>query len=227
MDIDMPRIAAMARRLQPGILIVDRTVTGRYENYRTPEQEVPEKPLPYAWETCMTMGESWSYKPNDKYKSTRRLVHLLVDIVSKGGNFLLNIGPSPEGELPAESLLRLREIGEWMRVNGEAIYGTRPVAPYKEAQTCFTSLADGTVYAIVLAGDGETAPPSKLMLTSIAPEAGSVVRMLGVREPVSWEKVGRGALLTLPRGAVEKPPCKDAWVFKLKTAPRAGAGTAE
>jgi len=225
MDIDMPKIAAMARRLQPGILIVDRTVTGRYENYRTPEQEVPEKPLPYAWETCMTMGGSWSYKPNDDYKPTRRLIHLLVDIVSKGGNFLLNIGPSPEGELPAESLVRLREIGEWMRVNGEAIYGTRPIAPYKEAQTCFTSLADGTVYAIVLAGDGESAPPSKLMLTSLAPEAGSVVRMLGVREPVRWEKVGRGALLTLPRGAVEKPPCKDAWVFKLKAA-RAGAGTA-
>ncbi len=63
MDIDMPRIAAMARRHQPGLLVVDRTVAGRYENYRTPEQEIPEKPLPYAWETCMTMGGSWSYNP--------------------------------------------------------------------------------------------------------------------------------------------------------------------
>jgi alpha-L-fucosidase len=226
MDIDMPRIAAMARRHQPGVLVVDRTVTGRYENYRTPEQEVPDKPLPYPWETCMTMAGQWSYKPNDVYKPTRRLVHLLVDIVSKGGNFLLNIGPSPEGELPSESLVRLREIGDWMRINGEAIYGTRPIAPYKEARTCFTSLPDGTVYAIVLAGEGESAPPPKLMLTSLAPEPGSEVRMLGVAEPVRWEKVGQGALLTLPREAVDKPPCRDAWAFKFKAA-RAGRGSAK
>ncbi|MCK7483889.1 MAG: alpha-L-fucosidase [Candidatus Moduliflexus flocculans] len=60
-------------------------------------------------------------------------------MVSKGGNFLLNIGPSPEGEFAPEALDRLREIGEWMKVNGEAIYGTRPVAPYKEVKTCFTA----------------------------------------------------------------------------------------
>ncbi|MEN6310506.1 MAG: alpha-L-fucosidase, partial [Acidobacteriota bacterium] len=155
MDIDMPRIAAMARGRQPGLLIVDRTVTGRYENYRTPEQEVPEKPLPYAWETCMTMGDQWSYKPDDRYKSAHRLVHLLVDVVSKGGNFLLNIGPDPTGVLPAESLKRLVEIGAWMNVNGEAIYKTRPVAPYKEAKTCFTALPDGTVCAVYLADEDE------------------------------------------------------------------------
>ncbi len=225
MDIDMPRIAAMARRRQPGLLVVDRTVTGRYENYRTPEQEVPEKPLPYAWETCMTMGDSWSYVPGDRYKSANRLIHLLVDIVSKGGNFLLNIGPSPEGEFAPEALDRLRELGEWMTINSEAIYGTRPVAPYKEVKTCFTAIPDGTVHAIYLAGEDEPAPPAKLMLTSIAPVPGSAVRMLGVREPVRWEKIGQGALLTLPAGAVAKPPCRHAWVFKFKAArPVKGGG---
>ena len=83
-DIHMPRLAAMARRHQPGLIIVDRTVGGRYENYRTPEQEVPDKPLPYVWESCLTMGNPWSFKPSDKYKSTRTLIHLLVDIVRKG-----------------------------------------------------------------------------------------------------------------------------------------------
>jgi alpha-L-fucosidase len=226
MDIDMPRIAAMARRHLPGLLIVDRTVTGRYENYRTPEQQIPDRPLPYPWETCMTMGDQWSFKPGDRYKSTHRLVHLLVDIVSKGGIFLLNIGPSPEGEFAPEALDRLRGIGEWMKVNSEAIYATRPVAPFKEAKTCFTSLSDGTVYAIYLADEDETAPPAKVMLTSIAPAPGSVVRMLGLREGVRWEKVGKGALLTLPRSALEDPPCRNAWVFKLKTAAAAkGAGS--
>jgi len=223
MDIDMPRIAAMARRHQPGLLIVDRTVTGRYENYRTPEQEVPEKPLPYAWETCMTMGNQWSYLPGDQYKSAWRLIHLLVDIVSKGGNFLLNIGPSPDGELPAESLKRLEEIGAWMKVNGEAIYRTRPVAPYKEAKTCFTSLADGTVYAIYLADEDEAAPPAKIMIYALSPRPGSEVRMLGVAEPVRWEKVGKGVLLTVPVEALKNPPCRHAWVFKMKPQP-AGKG---
>jgi alpha-L-fucosidase len=226
MDIDMPRIAAMARRLQPGLLIVDRTVTGRYENYRTPEQEVPEKPLPYPWETCMTMGEQWSFKPNDRYKSARRLIHLLVDIVSKGGNFLLNIGPSPEGELPPEALERLGAIGAWMKVNAEAIYGTKPVAPFKEGRVCFTSLADGTVFAIYLAADGETVPPAKIALGAVVLEKGSVVRMLGVGEPVPWERTGDGTELTLPARAVADPPCRDAWVFRLKPArPAKGAGS--
>src|SRR5208283_3794243 len=146
-DIQMDRLAAMARRHQPGLIIADRTVGGRYEDYLTPEQEVPDKPLPRAWETCMTMGDSWSFKPNDKYKSTHRLVQLLVEIVAKGGNFLLNVGPQPDGRLPAGALLRMREIGDWMKVNGEAIYATRPIAPYKEGNVSFTRKG-GTVYAI-------------------------------------------------------------------------------
>jgi alpha-L-fucosidase len=214
-DIDMPRIAAMARGRQPGLIIVDRTVTGRYENYRTPEQEVPEKPLPYIWETCMTMGNSWSFVPNDKYKSPNRLIHLLVDIVSKGGNFLLNIGPNAEGELPAESLNRLRDIGDWMKVNGEAIYKTRPIAPYKEAKTCFTSLADGTVYAIYLAEEDEAAPPATIQLYSHAPTAGAKISMLGVPGGLRWEKTGKGVLIYVPEAARTAPPGRHAWVFKI------------
>ena len=216
-DIDMPKIAAMARRHQPGLIIVDRTVTGRYENYRTPEQEVPEKPLPYVWETCMTMGNSWSYVPDDKYKPTRRLVHLLVDIVSKGGNFLLNIGPSAEGELPAESLVRLREIGDWMRVNGEAIYGTRPVPPHKEANICYTRKPDGTIYAIYLADENETAPPSKFMLGSHRPSPNGGIELLGLPGvALKWEAVGNGALVEIPSAAIKNPPCIHAWTFKIK-----------
>ncbi len=97
-DIDMKRIADMARSYQPGMLVVDRTVTGEYENYTTPEQEVPNEPLAFPWETCMTMGDSWSYVPNDNYKSSHKLIQLLVKIVSRGGNFLLNMGPGPEGD---------------------------------------------------------------------------------------------------------------------------------
>ncbi|MCL5099485.1 MAG: alpha-L-fucosidase, partial [Candidatus Omnitrophica bacterium] len=138
-DIHMDSLVSMARTYQPRLIVVDRTVGGRYENYRTPEQEVPQQPPPYVWETCMTMGNQWSYKPNDNYKSTHRLIQLLVDIVGKGGNFLLNIGPQPDGELPAAAVERLREIGAWMKVNGEAIYGTRAIAPFKDGQVVFTT----------------------------------------------------------------------------------------
>ncbi|MCX6560503.1 MAG: alpha-L-fucosidase [Candidatus Aminicenantes bacterium] len=214
-DIDMPRIAAMARSHQPGLIVVDRAVGGRYENYRTPEQEIPEKPLPYVWETCMTMGNSWSYVPNDNYKSAGRLIHLLVDIVSKGGNFLLNIGPDAQGRLPAESLKRLAEIGDWMKTNGEAIYKTRPIAPYKEAKTCFTSLADGTVYAVYLADEDEVRPPASIMIYSRQAKPGVRVEMLGVQGALRWEAVGKGMLIHLPPAAVEKPPCRHAWAFKI------------
>ena len=155
------KIAAMARRHQPGLIVVDRTVTGRYENYRTPEQEIPEKPLPYVLGDVHDHGRLLVLRPDDSYKSTNRLIHLLVDIVSKGGNFLLNIGPNPEGEFAPEALNRLREIGDWMKVNAEAIYETRPIAPYKEAKICFTALPDGTVYAIYLADEDEAAPPGQ------------------------------------------------------------------
>lgn len=92
-DIRMGEIVQKARKKQPGLIVVDRAVPGQYQNYLTPEQHIPDEGLPYPWETCMTMAGSWSYVPNDKYKPTDELIEKLVDIVSKGGNFLLNIGP--------------------------------------------------------------------------------------------------------------------------------------
>lgn len=125
-DIDMNRIGAMARKNQPGILVVDRWVPTRWENYHTPEQAIPEKPLPYPWETCMTMAGSWSYVPNDQYKSTETIIHNLVNIVCNGGNYLLNVAPGPDGEWHAEAYERMKEIGRWMKINGEGIYNSRP-----------------------------------------------------------------------------------------------------
>jgi len=214
-DINMPRIASMARRHQPGLIIVDRTVTGRYENYRTPEQHVPTEPLDFPWETCMTMATSWSYRPNDNYKPARQLIHLLVDIVAKGGNFLLNIGPDASGEWAAEAYDRLEKIGNWMKVNGEAIYETRPIPPYKETRVCFTSKKDGAVYVVYLAAPDEVKPPSKVMLYSHCPSKEGRIRMLGVKEPVKWEPVGKGVLIHVPETAQKKPPCEHAWVFRI------------
>ena len=212
-DIDMPKIAAMARSLQPGLIVVDRAVEGPYQDYRTPEQEVPEEPPDYVWETCMTMATSWSYAPNDAYKSPRELVHTLARIVAKGGNLLLNIGPSPEGELPPESLDRLRALGAWMKVNGKAIYATRSVPPYQEGRTCFTRRKDGSINAICLAAEGETAPPETLRVDAFAPKPGGTVTMLGSDERVAWERRGKGFVIRVPAAARAHPPCGHAWTF--------------
>ena len=150
-DVNMPRLAKLARSNNPDLIIVDRSVGGRYENYRTPEKQVPDSLLEYPWETCMTMGDSWSYVPNDNYKSTTQLVHMLCDVVAKGGNLLLNVGPDAQGRLPQEAVVRMQEMGAWLDVNGQAIYATRPLYPYSKGDVRYTQSKDGKHrYAICL-----------------------------------------------------------------------------
>lgn len=142
-DVDMPRIAEMARADNPDLIIVDRSVGGRYENYRTPEQQIPDTLLPYPWETCMSMGYSWSYVSTDTYKTANTILHNLIDIVAKGGNYLLNVGPDADGNLPEAALERMKEVGAWLQENGYAIYATRPLYPYAEGNRRYTQSKDG------------------------------------------------------------------------------------
>jgi alpha-L-fucosidase len=126
------------RSLKPGIIINNRVDKGRNDmagmttagdfagDFGTPEQEIPETGLPGEdWESCMTMNDNWGYNKADKnFKSVKELIQKLADIASKGGNFLLNIGPKADGTFPQESIDRLKAIGDWMKINGESIYGT-------------------------------------------------------------------------------------------------------
>jgi len=144
----------------------------------------------------------------------RRLIHLLVDIVSKGGNFLMNVGPQPDGELPAEAVARMREMGEWLAVNGEAIYGTRAIAPYKEGSVCYTRKGDA-VYAVYLCAEGEEAPPKQIVLATLRPDSGSKVHMLGVGNPLPWRPQGAGAVIDLPAPLLASPPCRYAFALRF------------
>ncbi|MBP7935157.1 MAG: alpha-L-fucosidase [Phycisphaerae bacterium] len=117
-------LLTMVRSLQPGIIVNDRVGLGG--DFSTPEQRIPPNGIPGKdWETCMTMNGSWGYKRHDHaWKSTEALIRNLIDIASKGGNYLLNVGPTAEGVIPEASVNRLTHIGRWMRINGESIYGT-------------------------------------------------------------------------------------------------------
>lgn len=119
---------------------------------KTPEQEIPDTPMPGPWETCMTMGSQWQYKPtNEVYKDGTDLIEKLIEIRAKGGNFLMNVGPKPNGEIPIEQEERLREIALWMFVNDDAIKKVRPLPTIiKDGDMWFTKSKDkNTVYALV------------------------------------------------------------------------------
>jgi len=123
-------------KLYPQIITNDRLKRPNYQgDFKTPEQKIPNQSELDGkdWETCMTMNASWGYRNyNPNYKSSETLIRNLIDIASKGGNYLLNVGPTADGEFPQESIDRLKDIGDWMKMNGEAIYGTMasPLNPF-------------------------------------------------------------------------------------------------
>ncbi len=123
-------LEAYVRSLQPDLIVNNRV--GKRQpgdgDFGTPEQHIPPTGIPGSdWETCMTMNDTWGYKKDDdNWKSDEDILQKLVDIVSKGGNFLLNVGPTAEGVIPRPSVERLEAVGRWLEVNGESIYGTQP-----------------------------------------------------------------------------------------------------
>ncbi len=214
-DIQMGELVRKARAKQPGLIVVDRAVPGPYQNYLTPENHIPETGLPYPWETCMPMGTSWSHVPNERYKTTTDLIHKLADIVAKGGNLLLNIGPRPDGELDEDAYSRLREIGAWLQTNGEAIYGTRPFTTYREGEDVrYTQSKDRqTVYVIFLKKPTE----SSMTLQSLDIPKGSKVSVLGSGEKIKWTKAEQGTHLSLAPSLFSSG--QHAWVLKVAMAP--------
>jgi len=122
-DIIINNRVGKGRQGMQGMNKTDREYSG---DFGTPEQQIPVNGLPgLDWESCMTMNTTWGYKfYDDQWKSTETIVRNLIDIASKGGNYLLNVGPTAEGVIPPPSVERLRGVGQWMKANGEAIYGT-------------------------------------------------------------------------------------------------------
>ncbi len=198
-DIDMDKIGTMARRNQPGVIIVDRTVPGKWENYVTPEQAVPEKALSIPWESCITMGDSFSYVPNDNYKSSQKIIETLIKIISGGGNYLMNIAPGPDGDFDAVVYEKLKEISAWMDNNQSAVFATRSTALYHQGNFYYTQSKDGKTMNVFHLDEKESYQ-SPASLSFVIPEnfKPKSVKVLGISKRIQWKKSGNSVEIKLP-----------------------------
>ncbi len=214
-DIRMDELVDKIRSKQPEAIVVDRAVEGKNQNYLTPENRVPEKMLPYPWESCLILGGGWSYSFNAKMMPSRKIVHLLSDIVAKGGNLLLNIGPGPDGTWYEDAYGRLADIGGWLQTNGEAIYGTRPMAPYCDGKLRFTRGKDGSAYGIYLLDENESLP-AEIQIEGLVPGRGSGIRILGkYGNPLQWDSDGKSLKIRVPESQRRTTSAQYAVVLKV------------
>jgi alpha-L-fucosidase len=139
-----------------------------------------------------------------------------VDIVSKGGNLLLNIGPGPDGTWDQGAYDLLADLGKWLKANGEAIYSTRAVKPYKVANVAYTQGKDGALYAIYLAAEDEKALPEKILLGGVSPKPGARITLLGSNSPLDYHTSEQSCEVIIPTAAAAAPYCEHAWVLKIR-----------
>ncbi len=198
-DVNMDEIAEMSRLHQPGLLIVDRTIHGKHENYLTPERSIPDKQLPFPWESCITLSNDWGWGPNAPYKSSQTVINSLIEITAKGGCLLLGVGPTPEGIIEQEAVDRLEKVGQWLRVNGAGIYGTSITNDYHSGNVWFTANKDKkNIYAIYALPENEELP-NVIEWEGNPPAKGTKVTLLQNNKTVKWTTEGAKTKVILPK----------------------------
>lgn len=193
-DIRLTEFMTEARKICPGLLSADRTIGGPNENYITPEQSIPASPIRVPWESCVTVGTAFSYRYDEEYKTSRQLVHLLIDVVCRGGNLALNIAPQPDGRLPAPAVRAVDGLGAWLHDCGEAIYGARLSDPNEQGITAFTRKGE-VHYALIRLPEGQ-----KLENTLLIPWKNKTEKLtlLGLDAPLHFQQTEQGLLVHLP-----------------------------
>lgn len=214
------------RRLQPNVMLRERGI-GPYGDFTTPEHWMPSdghdvktdsgmlrKNIP--WQAIEQIGTAWAYQPNDTYKPKEWLVATLVDCCAKGGNFMPGVSPMANGQFPPQTIERLEYTGAWLKVNGEAIYGTRPRdgSLWNEGPDVrFTRSKNGKyVYAISLKWPGR-----ELRLRTVRATAGSAIQMLGCPEALAWRQDVDCLTINIPEHlqAEADRPCRQAYAFRI------------
>ena len=208
-DIKLDKIVANARKKQPGLIVADRTIPGQNENYQTPELRVPKTQLDHPWESNITISNSWGSKP--KFKSAEWIINTLAEITAKGGNFVLNVGPTGEGVIEEEVIKRLKQVGRWLKTNGTAIYATRTTPIYNSGNVWFTANKDKkTLYAIYALPEGEELPAT-IEWEGNKPKG--KVTLLQTGKQVKYTSKDGKVTVTLPKGLKKEAL---AFSFKMK-----------
>lgn len=208
------------RRLQPDVMLRARGI-GNYGDYYTPERAIPElrtlseKP----WFSIDPLGTDFSYDPvAGNYKGARWIVHTLVDTVAKGGGFMVGVGPDANGQFHPEAVRQMKDVGAWLKVNGEAIYATRARegARWSEGESIrFTRSKDRRfVFAILTSWPGD-----QITLKSVRPNSASQVNLLGSPTNLEWRfDSAKGTIITFPE-SMRQPgnrPCDYAWALRFE-----------
>ncbi len=220
------------RSLKPSLIINNRVGKGRNgmqgmnkigEKYAgdfgTPEQEILHTKSDLDWESCMTMNDHWGYnKADHNWKTANQLIWNLVDVVAKGGNYLLNVGPTGEGLFPDSSIQRLKEMGDWMKVNKEAIYGIETWQHFHEGD--HIRYAKNKKGEVLVYCNGW--PGKELLIKKVKPLPGTTIQLIGNNQKCSWKQTAEGVVISLPASLKEPKdfPAKYVYVFKLKGVPQ-------
>lgn len=201
-----------------GIIVNDRwgnNTKGKHGSFNTTEYGQGTSSSDKPWEECRGIGASFGYNRNENladYMSSAKLIHTLVDIVSKGGNFLLNIGPTADGRIPVIMQQRLSDLGNWLKINGEAIYESEAWkdAPSDSNQKVSYTKKGINLYAIC------TEWPEKLEIRNL--NKPSKITLLGYSGPIDSKYFKDGVFITAPKLTPNSIPCQHAWVFKIENA---------
>ena len=204
------------RKLQPNVMFRARGI-GNYGDYYTPEGFVPgsKENTAMPWFVIYPLGKGFSFRgASDHFKGGNWIITNLVDAVAKGGNFMVGIGPDAQGRFPAETIQNLQTAGAWLKINGEAIFATRPYLRWREDENIrFTRTKDKQfVYILSLGWPGAT-----LRTQMVKPKVGSVIKLLGHPQPLTWRMDGQMLTIDLPQdfqGGRDQP----AYAFKVESA---------
>ncbi|MCX6927999.1 MAG: alpha-L-fucosidase, partial [Verrucomicrobia bacterium] len=217
---DLRETMKIVRQIQPDVMFRARGI-GNYGDYYTPEGFVPgaKENTTMPWMVIYPLAGIWAYQPDaSKYQGGSWIIQNLVDAVAKGGNFMVGIGPDATGKFHPKAIEALGYAGAWLRVNGEAIYATRPREGeyWKEGDAIrFTRTKDNRfIHAVALKWPG-----TRLVLSSVRARPGSDVFMLGVKEPLAWRNDDDlGLVIDIP-DRLQDPaerPCQQAYAFKIE-----------
>lgn len=237
-DRELVETVKMMRRLQPSMMIRQRGI-GPYGDYATPECYVPVSAASAAdgcisggaaaavveqrpWKVIFPGGRHFSHIWNDAYKPAAWIIETLADVAAKGGVFQVGYGPGPDGRFDAQVVSRLEEAGDWLKVNGEGIYATRPFRTVGEGlEVRYTRSKDGKhVYAIMLRWPAPQFGLGELRLREVRARPGSAIRLLGRREPLRWKQDAQSLRIELPEALRDEArrPSRYASIFKIEVA---------